>query len=51
MPARLASLPDHILGFTHAECGPWGLRREFTLRDEVSIWKQILLACPAPSCA
>lgn len=38
--------PVHIMGFTHAEFGPWGLRREFTLWDEVSIWKQILLACP-----
>ena len=23
--------------------GPWGLRREFTLFDEIAIWKQILL--------
>jgi predicted ester cyclase len=38
--------PVHIMGFTHAEFGPRGLRREFTLWDEVSIWKQILLACP-----
>lgn len=36
----------HVMGFTHAEFGPWGLRREFSLWDEVSIWKQILLACP-----
>jgi hypothetical protein len=34
------------MGFTHAEFGPWGLRREFSLWDEVSIWKQILLAHP-----
>ena len=33
----------HIMGFSHAEFGPWGLRREFTLFDEISIWKQILL--------
>lgn len=33
----------HIMGFTHAEFGPWGLRREWTLFDEVSIWKQILM--------
>jgi hypothetical protein len=33
----------HVMGFTHAEFGPWGLRREFTLWDEISIWKQILL--------
>lgn len=34
----------HVMGITHAEWGPWGLRREFTLIDEVSIWKQIHLA-------
>jgi hypothetical protein len=33
----------HIMGMTHAEWGPWGLRREVTLYDEVAIWKQILL--------
>ncbi|RYG92274.1 nuclear transport factor 2 family protein [Loktanella sp. IMCC34160] len=33
----------HIMGNTHAEWGEWGLRREFTLLDEVAIWKQILL--------
>lgn len=38
--------PVHVMGFTHAEFGPWGLRREFSLWDPVSIWKQILLACP-----
>ena len=32
-----------ILGASHAEFGPWGLRREYTLFDETSIWKQILL--------
>lgn len=35
--------PVHIMGFTHAEFGPWGLRREWSLWDEVAIWKQILL--------
>ncbi|WP_424990523.1 ester cyclase [Fluviibacterium sp. S390] len=34
----------HIMGFTHAEFGPWGLRREWSLWDETAIWKQILLA-------
>ena len=38
--------PVHVMGFTHAEFGPWGLRREFSLWDEVSIWKQILLRHP-----
>ena len=36
--------PVHIMGITHAEFGPWGLRREYTLIDETAIWKQILLA-------
>jgi predicted ester cyclase len=34
----------HIMGMCHAEYGPWGLRREFVLYDEVAIWKQIILA-------
>ncbi|HHF0489375.1 TPA: ester cyclase [Vibrio alginolyticus] len=33
----------YIMGISHAEFGPWGLRREFTLFDETAIWKQILL--------
>lgn len=40
----------YIMGMTHAEFGPygndardWSLRREFTLFDEISIWKQILI--------
>jgi hypothetical protein len=34
----------YVLGITHAEFGPWGLRREYTLfYDETAIWKQILL--------
>lgn len=32
-----------IMGFTHAEFGPYGLRREYTLFGNVSIWKQIHL--------
>ena len=35
--------PVHIMGLSHAEFGPWGLRREYVLYDEVAIWKQILL--------
>jgi hypothetical protein len=31
------------MGMTHAEFGPWGLRREYTLYDEVALWKQIIL--------
>ena len=33
----------YVLGISHAEFGPWGLRREWALYDEVAIWKQILL--------
>ncbi len=33
----------YVLGITHAEFGPWGLRREHTLTDETAIWKQIVL--------
>ena len=34
----------YVMGMTHAEFGPWGLRREWTLFDETAIWKQIHLA-------
>ena len=34
----------YVLGITHAEFGPRGLRREWTLYDETAIWKQIALA-------
>jgi hypothetical protein len=33
----------HIMGISHAEFGPWGLRREYALYDETAIWKQIVL--------
>lgn len=33
----------YVMGFTHAEFGPLGLRREWTLFDHVSIWKQIFM--------
>ena len=33
----------YVLGISHAEFGPWGLRREWVLYDETAIWKQILL--------
>ena len=35
--------PVYVMGITHAEWGPWGLRREFTVFDEIAIWKQIHL--------
>jgi len=31
------------MGVSHAEFGPWGLRREYTLFDETSLWKQIII--------
>ncbi len=33
----------YVLGICHAEFGPWGLRREYVIYDETTIWKQILL--------
>lgn len=33
----------YIMGISHAEFGPWGLRREYVLIDETAIWKQIIL--------
>jgi SnoaL-like domain len=33
----------HVMGISHAEFGPWGLRREYVLIDEAAIWKQILI--------
>lgn len=32
----------HVMGLSHAEFGPRGLRREWTLYDETAIWMQIL---------
>jgi hypothetical protein len=34
----------YVMGLSHAEFGPRGLRREFVLFDDTAIWKQILLA-------
>jgi predicted ester cyclase len=34
----------HVMGMTHVELGPRGIRREWTLIDETAVWKQILLA-------
>ena len=33
----------YVLGISHAEFGPWGLRREYVVYDETAIWKQIAL--------
>ncbi len=40
---RPTGAPVHVMGMCHAEYGPWGLRREFALYDEIAIWKQIHL--------
>ena len=40
---RPTGAPVHVMGMAHAEFGPWGLRRECALWDEVAIWTQILL--------
>lgn len=32
----------HVMGMSHAEFGPQGLRREWTLYDALAIWMQIL---------
>ncbi|MEM7440568.1 MAG: nuclear transport factor 2 family protein [Pseudomonadota bacterium] len=34
----------YVMGASHAEFGPWGLRREYTIFDETAVWKQIHLA-------
>ncbi|MEL6886221.1 MAG: ester cyclase [Pseudomonadota bacterium] len=31
----------HVFGISHAEFGPWGLRRECALYDEIAVFKQI----------
>ena len=33
----------HVMGLSHAEFGPWGLRREYVLYDETAIWKQVVM--------
>ena len=33
----------HVMGASHVEFGPWGIRREYTLFDETSILKQIAM--------
>lgn len=33
----------YIMGISHAEFGPRGLRREYVLFDETAIWKQIVM--------
>ena len=33
----------YVMGFSHADFGPWGLRQETVVFDTVSVWKQILI--------
>ncbi len=33
----------YIMGISHAEFGPRGIRKEFTVFDETAVWKQIIL--------
>ena len=33
----------YVMGVSHAEFGPRGLRREYVLFDETAIWKQIVM--------
>ncbi|MCA0945226.1 ester cyclase [Salipiger pacificus] len=42
-----SNAPVDILGMTHAEFGPEGLRREWTLYDAPGVWVQILRATGA----
>jgi len=37
----------HVMGISHAEFGPRGLRREYVLIDETAVWTQILLSTGA----
>ena len=32
----------YIMGMSHVEFGPWGIRREYVLFDETAIWSQIV---------
>ncbi|MDO6587545.1 ester cyclase [Salipiger sp. 1_MG-2023] len=38
----------HVMGISHAEFGPNGIRREWTLYDEAAIWMQIHASGLAP---
>jgi hypothetical protein len=33
----------YVMGVTHVEFGPWGVRREYTLFDETALWKQLII--------
>tara|TARA_S200000501_G_scaffold309813_1_gene299863 strand:+ start:648 stop:1619 length:972 start_codon:yes stop_codon:yes gene_type:complete len=34
----------YVMGVSHVEFGPWGIRKEYSLYDETIVWKQILLS-------
>lgn len=38
---RPSGAPVYVMGISHAEFGPWGLRREWVNYDELAIWRQI----------
>jgi hypothetical protein len=39
----------HVMGVSHVEFGPRGIRRDVTLFDDIAIWKQILLHTTQPA--
>jgi len=39
---RPTGKPVHVMGISHAEFGPWGLRREWVLYDELALWAQVM---------
>ena len=41
---RPTGRPVHVMGISHAEFGPRGLRREWTLIDEAAVWMQVAAA-------
>lgn len=42
MLGRPTGKPVHVMGISHAEFGPWGLRREWVLYDEIALWAQVM---------
>jgi hypothetical protein len=38
-----SNTPIYVMGISHAEFGPRGIKNEWVLFDETIIWKQILM--------
>ena len=38
-----SNAPVYVMGISHAEFGPRGIKNEWVLFDETIIWKQILM--------